>query len=178
MTPVVVREMPIRELVEMMLPSAGKDVARIRRQIESGSLVAGASRFRWQGWSADPEDIEAVLATFPDPDPTIAFAVSRCVLLALCGPYTRIELRRESASKRRFLRRSSFWDQIELLASMSPPAYRDYSYRERADCFRIPLDASLTTGVRQAARRLPYSTLARQIEGATLDYVELLVTRS
>jgi hypothetical protein len=44
--------------------------------------------------------------------------------------------------------------------------------------FRIPLDTSLTIGLRQAARRLPYSTLARQIEGATLDYIELLVARS
>jgi hypothetical protein len=177
-TPVVVREMPIRELVEMILPSSGKDVARICRQIESGNLVAGASRLRWEGWTAEPGDVEAILASFPNPEPTIAFCLPRCTSLALCGPYTRIELTRESASKHRFLRRSSFWDQITDLTSLSPPVYRDYSYRDRADVFRIALDPGHTLGLRSAARRLPYSTLARQIESATLDYVELLVPRA
>jgi len=43
-TPVVVREMPVRELVEYMLGVTGKDEARIRELLLRGSLVSGASR--------------------------------------------------------------------------------------------------------------------------------------
>ena len=52
-TPVVVQEMPVRELVEYMLGVTGKDEARIRELLLRGSLVSGASRFRWAGWDAD-----------------------------------------------------------------------------------------------------------------------------
>src|SRR5450756_1325760 len=51
-TPVVVQEMPVRELVEYMLGVTGKDEARIRELLLRGSLVSGASRFRWTGWDA------------------------------------------------------------------------------------------------------------------------------
>ena len=54
-TPVVVREMPLRELVEYMLGVTGKDEARIRELLLRGTLVSGASRFRWAGWEADPQ---------------------------------------------------------------------------------------------------------------------------
>ena len=46
-TPVVVQEMPIRELVEHMLGVTGKDEARMRELLLRGTLVSGASRFRW-----------------------------------------------------------------------------------------------------------------------------------
>ena len=52
-TPVVVQEMPVRELVEYMLGVTGKDEARIRELLLRGSLVSGASRFRWTGWDVD-----------------------------------------------------------------------------------------------------------------------------
>ena len=50
LTPVVVQEMPVRELVEHMLGVTGKDEARIREMLLRGTLVSGASRFRWAGW--------------------------------------------------------------------------------------------------------------------------------
>ena len=53
-TPVVVQEMPVRELVEHMLGVTGKDEARIRELLLRGTLVSGASRFRWAGWEAEP----------------------------------------------------------------------------------------------------------------------------
>src|SRR5579863_235688 len=54
-TPVVVREMPTRDLVELMLGITGKDEARVRDLLLRGTLVSGASRFRWTGWEADRE---------------------------------------------------------------------------------------------------------------------------
>src|SRR6266536_1249019 len=85
LTPVVVQELPIRELIEHMLGVAGKDDARIRELLLRGTLVSGASRFRWTGWDADLEAIREVLATFPDPDPARRFTAERCIRATLRG---------------------------------------------------------------------------------------------
>ena len=86
-TPVVVRDIPVRELIEHMIGITGKDEARVHELLLRGTLVSGASRFRWAGWDADPEAIRETLASFPDPDPGRRFAaesgregkVSNCV---------------------------------------------------------------------------------------------------
>ena len=49
-TPVVVRDIPIRELIEHMIGITGKDEARLHDLLLRGTLVSGASRFRWAGW--------------------------------------------------------------------------------------------------------------------------------
>src|SRR5438445_12044335 len=72
-TPVVVQNIPIRELVEHMLGVTGKDTPRLHELLLRGTLVSGASRFRWSGWAADHTDIEALLTTFPDRDPLRPF---------------------------------------------------------------------------------------------------------
>ena len=56
-TPVVLQELPVRELVEHLLGIAGKDESRIREILRRGTLVSGASRFRWAGWEADLESL-------------------------------------------------------------------------------------------------------------------------
>jgi hypothetical protein len=68
-TQVVVQEMPVAELVEHMLGVTGKDEARIRQLLLRGTLVSGASRFRWTGCDAAPDDLRLLLATFPDARP-------------------------------------------------------------------------------------------------------------
>src|SRR3954451_14204909 len=82
-TPVVVRDIPIRELIEHMLGVTGKDTVRLHELLLRGTLVSGASRFRWAGWDADREGIEQALATFPDPEPQRAFTVAQCIRVAL-----------------------------------------------------------------------------------------------
>src|SRR5579872_6317441 len=85
LTPVVVREMPLRELVEHMLGVTGKDEARVRELLLRGALVSGASRFRWTGWEADHAGLRELLATFPDPEPSRPFAPERSVRAILRG---------------------------------------------------------------------------------------------
>src|SRR6476659_10988077 len=85
LTPVVVREIPIRELVEYMLGVTGKDESRVRELLLRGTLVSGASRFRWNGWEADPQALIDLLATFPDPEPERPFAPERSVRAILRG---------------------------------------------------------------------------------------------
>src|SRR5689334_23873133 len=78
LTPVVVREMPLRELVEYMLGVTGKDADRVCELLRRGTLVSGASRFRWAGWDAEREAVVALLAGFPDPEPLRPLAAERC----------------------------------------------------------------------------------------------------
>ena len=85
-TPVVVQEMPVGELVEYMLGVTGKDEARIRELLLRGSLVSGASRFRWTGWDAGLENLRELLATFPDPDPSRPFMPAISNTHSLPGP--------------------------------------------------------------------------------------------
>ena len=66
LTPVVVQEMAIRELVEHMLGVTGKDVPRIREILLRGTLVSGASRFRWAGWEVDLEGLQDLESAFED----------------------------------------------------------------------------------------------------------------
>jgi hypothetical protein len=177
-TPVVVREMPFGELMDFLVASAGKRSSRIREILLSGHLVHGASRLRWQGWDADAASIEDLLRAFPDPDPTLPFAAVRCEHAVLFGPYTRIELPRQAAARRRFLRRTSFWDHLMAVAGGAGVRYHDYSYRDQADSYRLELTGAGAKEIRAAARLLPYVALARQIESAPFDSLDLFVKRA
>ena len=67
----------------------GKDEGRVRELLLRGTLVSGASRFRWAGWEADPQALLDLLATFPDPEPARPFTPDRCVRAILRGPLGR-----------------------------------------------------------------------------------------
>src|SRR5436190_15840437 len=161
-TPVVVRDIPMRELIEHMLGITGKDGPRLHELLLRGTLVSGASRFRWAGWDADREGIEQVLATFPDPDPRRPFAVKQCIRAALRGPGRRIEIPREIGMRKPFFRRTSFWDTLMGVAASSEVRYVDYVYRERADCYSAALSVASLERLRESARLVKYSTLQQQ----------------
>src|SRR5881227_2028449 len=95
LTPVVVQELPVRELIEHMLGVTGKDETRIREILLRGTLVSGASRFRWAGWEADPAGLREMLATFPDPEPDRPYSAERCFRAILRGGRVPIDLPRE-----------------------------------------------------------------------------------
>src|SRR5579872_4016125 len=100
LTPVVVQELPIRELVEHMLTVAGKDEPRIRETLQRGTMVSGATRFRWVGWEADIAELRPLLAQFPDPDPTRLFDAARCIRVILRGGRLAIDITRETAERK------------------------------------------------------------------------------
>src|SRR5947208_4000354 len=102
-TPVIVREMPLRELVEYMLGVTGKDEPRIRELLLRGTLVSGASRFRWAGWEPDLDSLRELLATFPDADPERPFAAGRCVRAILRGGRQPVEIPREAVARKSLL---------------------------------------------------------------------------
>jgi hypothetical protein len=177
LTPVVVQELPMRELIEHMLGVVGKDLVRMRELLLRGTLVAGASRFRCAGWPVDEDDLRGILATFPDADPAQNFAAARCIRLVLRGGRRPIEIRRDAAARKGLFQRESFWDVLMDVAAAAPLTYAGYSYRDRADRFQRDLTVEETGRLRAAADSVKYSTLRDQLLSVGFTSVELLATR-
>jgi len=171
-TPVVVQELALRELMEHVLGVAGKDEARIVDILVRGTLVAGASRFRWTGWAPDAAGLRALLATFPDPDPSRPFDAAQCMRATLRGERQAIEIPRDAAR-----RRDRFWDLLmEVIAAAESP-YAGYSYRDRADRYLRDLASAEVERIRAASGSVRYSTLRDQILRTPFRRAELLVLR-
>jgi hypothetical protein len=176
-TPVVLQELPVRELVEHLLGVAGKDEWRIREILLRGTLVSGASRFRWAGWDADLESLRELLATFPDADPSRPFAAAGCIRAILRGGRHAIEIPREAAARKSLFQRKTFWDLLMEIVGASGPAYSGYSYRDRADRYLRELTLAETERLRAAASAVRYSALRDQIRSVRFAQAELHVTR-
>jgi hypothetical protein len=177
MTPVVVQELPMRELIEHMLGVVGKDLPRLREILLRGTLVAGASRFRWTGWAADEEELRALVSTFPDADPARTFAADRCLRLVLRGGRQPIEIPREAATRKGLFQRETLWDVLMEIAGAGPMTYAGYSYRDHADRFQRDLSVAETARLQAAAESVKYSTLRDQIRTVAFRTIEVFATR-
>jgi hypothetical protein len=176
-TPVVVQDLSLRELIEHMLAVTGKDEARIREILLRGTLVSGASRLRWAGWEPEPGPLRDLLATFPDSDPLLPFAAARCTRAVLRGGRLAIDIPREVAARKGILRRGTFWDLLMEVAASVPPAYSAYSYRDRADCFVCEFPRPAADRIRAASGLVSYTTLREQIRTVSFVRADLYVAR-
>jgi hypothetical protein len=177
LTPVVVQELPVRELIEHMLGVAGKDEARIREILLRGTLVSGASRFRWAGWPVDETALREVLATFPDADPERGFAAERCVRVMLRGGRQVVEVRREAAERKGIFQRETFWGLMMDVVGGGTFRYAGYSYRDRADRLVRELSVLEAERLRAGSDAVRYSTLREQIRSVGFTSAEVLVVR-
>jgi hypothetical protein len=173
----VVQEFAIRDLVENILAVTGKDEARVGDLLLRGSLVNGASRFRWQGWEADPKEVGELLASFPDPDPARPFAAARCVRAVLRGGLRVIDLPREAAARKGLFQRVSFWETLMGVAAEGTACYSGYSYRERCDRYLRELTHGDVVRIRAAGESVSYSTVREQIRTVAFSQMELFATR-
>jgi len=176
-TPVVVQELPLRDLVEHMLGVTGKDEPRIRELLLRGTLVSGASRFRWVGWQPDLDSLRELLATFPDPEPGRPFAAERCIRATLRGGRQAIEIPREAGARKSLFQRESFWDLLMEVAAAAPLSYSGYAYRDRADRYLRELTHAETARIRAASGSVKYSTLRDLIRSVAFTQADLHVTR-
>jgi hypothetical protein len=176
-TPVLVQELPVRELVEHMLGVTGKDQPRIRELLLRGTLVSGASRFRWTGWEPDLESLRELLATFPDPEPGRPFAANRCVRATLRGGRQPVEIARDAVARKSLFQRESFWDLLMQAIGATPPTYAGYVYRERADRYLREFTHAEIAHLRAHCGSVKYTTLRDRILSIAFTHAELYVTR-
>lgn len=178
LAPVVVQELRLAELVRIIVEAAGKDGARLERILRAGTILSGATRYRWTGWEVSAEEIDRLLAVFPDPDPSRPFAAERCVAAELEeASGRRLLIPHAVGARRRFLRRAAFWDALMALASAGPVRYHHYSYKEQADCYRLELTTEAVEALRAAAGRIAYRSLAERLRRAALARIDFYVRR-
>ena len=156
--PMVRQTFRLDELLDMILSVAGKDVARIRQLLHSGTVVYHFFRYSWAGFDADQAELAVALASFPDADPSRPFAPDQCTLAIFesGGAHTRhlMELDRAAASKRRMFRGQSFWERLLEIADNEKMWYDGYSYGRRADIYRLDLDGENVPQITEALKRL------------------------
>ena len=156
--PLVRQTFRLDELLDMILSVTGKDAARVRQLLHSGTVVYHFYRYSWAGFDADETELAAALSQFPDADPSRPFAGERCTNAVFDGPGANprhlLDLDRATASKRRLFRGQSFWEGLLEIAAEENLAYQKYSYGRRADLYRLDLDAENVSRISDAANRL------------------------
>jgi hypothetical protein len=176
LTPVVSQDMPLDELVMLMLGVTGKDPARIQELLARGSLVSGASRFRWTGFDVLEREVAAYLMRYPDSDPSITFDPAGCFLMHVHLESKQLAIERAAGEKKRMFKRRSFWE--DALSLVSAPEYKRYSYRDAADVYCWRPDAPAQARLQEAAKLLAFSSYEAQIRSGAVTAVDLFVKRS
>jgi len=177
LSPVVAQDLPLRDLIGYLLAVTGKDEARIREILLRGTMVDGASRFRWTGWDADMDELRRLLGGFPDSDPARPFLAERCNSVVLAGGRQEVTILRDPAARRRLFRRRTFWDDLMAVAGERPAAYAEYSYRHRADRYVRELSSAEAARIREAARRARFDALCGRVRPAAFTRAELFAER-
>jgi hypothetical protein len=156
--PIVRQTFRLDELLDMILSVTGKDAARIRQILHSGTVVYHFFRYSWPGFDADEVELSVALTRFPDADPSRPFDPDKCAMAIFesGGPHPRhlLELDRSIALKRRIFRGKSFWERLGKIAADGKPVYQSYSFGHRADLYRLDLSEENILEIAQAAERL------------------------
>ncbi len=177
LTPVIVQEMPVEDLIAILAGPIGPDAARIRDLLARGMIVDGASRFRWEPIHTDDASVQLVLSRLPGPEPSRRFEAARCVQARFCGPNGTVELSKESASRKRLLSRRTFWSALMDRTTALSPEYIGYSHRRHADEYRIYLSHSDVSRMIEEARKLAGQSLADRLRRVDFETIELSVRR-
>jgi hypothetical protein len=141
--PVVKQVFRLAELIDMVLSVTGKNVSRVQQIFRAGTVVYNSFRYRWEGFSSETAELTALLAPYPDDDPSRPFDLTAATTLSIeIGGGTQrslIEITRQEASARRLFRKRSPWEILINAARVSAPRYEKYSHSQRADLYRLHL---------------------------------------
>jgi hypothetical protein len=141
--PVVKQVFRLHELADMVVSIAGKDPARVQQIFRSGTAVYNGYRYWWESIVAETAEIDALLAPFPDDDPTRMFEPSKAIaaVLEFGGGTQRhvAEITRKEASAKKFLGKQTPWQALLENVASHPARYAKYSHARRADLFRISM---------------------------------------
>ena len=166
--PIVRQSFRPDQLLDMVLSVTGKDAARIRQILRSGTVVFHFYRYWWTGFDIDETELSGLLARFPDPDPSREFRNSDCTLVAIefgtSPPRPAVEVPRETISRARLFHRRSFWDALLVEVSSSPVSYQGYSFAHRADLYRLDLAPESRARLATAAASLAPRAMRKELE--------------
>jgi hypothetical protein len=139
-------------------------------------VAAGGFRYWWEAVDAAADELERLLAAFPDPDPTRPFEAARCTMVIAeggSGTSALAEFAAATASRRRAFRRRSFWDALLAAAGEQAPVYRSYSYARRGDLYALELTEEQRVALEHAARQFGVGDVRTQA-GALLGAARLV----
>ena len=157
--PMVRQTFRLHELLDMVLSVTGKHPARVQQILRSGTVVFHFYRYWWQGFEASEPELNPLLASFPDPDPSRVFRAEECTVALIedsaTPPRLLLEVDRAVVSRRGMFRRRSFWDAMLSAAAAGSVGYHSYSYGRRGDVYRVELNDELRASLTQAASRAP-----------------------
>jgi hypothetical protein len=167
--PVVRQTFQMAELTDMVLTVTGKNVARVQQIFRAGTVVYNGYRYWWDSFAAEPSEISALLAPYPEDDPSLPFGALAVasVSLEIGGGSQRslIEITREEASAKRWFQRRHPWEILLGAAQNTAPRYEKYSHAHRADLYRLNLSIELAQALLAETRRAAPRALQKKLAG-------------
>jgi len=151
--PVVRQVFRLTELADMVLSVTGKNGLRVQQIFRAGTVVYNGFRYSWEGFASQADELAALLAPFPDDDPSRGFHATEvaAVTLEIGGGTQRsmIAITQQEASARRLFQKQSPWEILLGAARESAPRYEKYSHAQRGDVYRLHLSAEVALALRK-----------------------------
>jgi hypothetical protein len=141
--PVVKQTFRLAELTDMVVSVTGKDATRVQQIFRAGTIVYNGYRYWWEGFPSDAVALSALLAPFPDDDPSRPFDSAAVALICFeIGGGTQrtlISVTKKEASAKRLFHAKTPWQILLKSAQESVPRYEKHSHAQHADVYRIHL---------------------------------------
>jgi hypothetical protein len=177
--PVVKQTFRLAELADMVVSVTGKNVSRIQQIFRSGTVVYNGYRYWWEGFASGENEVLAVLATFPDDDPSRLFNPSHvtAVSLEIGGGAQRslVSITCNEASAKKLFSSRNPWEILLAAAKDAAPRYEKYSHADRADVYRVHLSSEMASSLwkqmlEATPRRLRKKLATLQLPAAILFF--------
>lgn len=170
--PVVKQVFRLPELVDMVLTVTAKNVPRVQQIFRAGTVVYNGFRYRWEGFDSELGELTALLAPYPDDDPSRPFdaAAATSLSLEISGGTQRslVEITRQEASAKRLLHTRSPWEILFSTVQSTPPHYEKYSHAHRADLYRLNLPPEAALVLRKETLDAAPRVLRKRLAGLQL----------
>lgn len=167
--PVVRQTFRIAELTDMVLTVTGKNVARVQQIFRAGTVVYNGYRYWWDSFAPEASEITALLAPYPEDDPSLPFRASgvSTVFLEIGGGSQRslIEIARAEASPQRWFQKRRPWEILLSATEKTAPRYEKYSHAQRADLYRLNLPLETAQGLLLETRAAAPRALQKKLAG-------------
>ncbi len=168
--PVVRQTFRMAELTDMVLTVTGKNVARVQQIFRAGTVVYNGYRYWWDSFPAEPSEITALLASYPEDEPSLAFRPNAVTTISLeiAGGSQRslVGITRAEASAKRWFQKRRPWEILLSVTEKTAPRYEKYSHAHRADLDRLNLPIEIAQQLLLETRAAAPRALQKKLAGA------------